>query len=377
MIEAIQSTSLSRVTCCVHHHVSPLVSRGLQAMGVPAVVVESGRTVRQRTVRNRRLWKRQTARLEDSPADLFRFDVPRGHARRYLLGVSDAVDMTIPGRGTIYVQDVEEFRNPVEMVVPDEAVQHDEKIPLLRNLALLTFVLSSIGSGERLAGIALELGTGVPLVTLGTGTGMRDRLGLLRITIPPEKELVHLVVPSFDAEGLIRLFIEEGRLNGPGKGFVYSSPVGEGLLDTRLRIGSQKHAASMEQVVAAIDKLHRGTEWRRRFDPASEMGARDLSRDLAEITVICAEERSGALVSAAQRAGAAGATLSRVRKIYLEDTAHRDSARERCIITLPRHRSDAVIREVMAVSAEHPDWVESVQVLSVPAGYSYRNYARP
>ena len=56
----------------------------------------------------------------------------------------------------------------------------------LRNLALLTFILSMKDAGDALVRVAISLGTGVPTITLGMGTGIRDRLGLLRITVLPE-----------------------------------------------------------------------------------------------------------------------------------------------------------------------------------------------
>ncbi len=48
------------------------------------------------------------------------------------------------------------------------------------------------GEGDRIAKISLNTGASVPITTHGTGSGVRDKLGLLRITIPPEKELINL-----------------------------------------------------------------------------------------------------------------------------------------------------------------------------------------
>ena len=74
---------------------------------------------------------------------------------------------------------------------------------LLHKLSCVVCVLSDPGSGESLAKAALDLGICVPLVTFGTGNYMRDQLGLIRITISPEKEIVHRVILSLILPGMM------------------------------------------------------------------------------------------------------------------------------------------------------------------------------
>lgn len=368
----VSPTPLSRVTCCVHHQLSQRITRELRHMGLKTVMVESGRNVRRHIHRPRLRISRRIVRTEDSPVDIFRFDVPRDLEEQVLYALIDSVEMSVPGRGTVFTQEVREYVSHTAQDIALDHIPEGEKHILLGDLALMTCILSASGSGERLAELALELGTGVPIVTLGVGTGMRDRLGLLRITVPPEKELVHLLVPAFDTEGLVRQVIEEGRLNGPGRGFVYSSTVRQGVLDTRLKLGPQEHAASMEQVVAALDKLNRSTAWRRRFSTEDTAAGYQLSREFVEIAIVCAEERSGIFVDAAQQAGARGATSARIRRIGLDESAPRDAARERCIMTVHSSIRDAVIHEVLTAAEKNPEWLDSLQVLDAPIAYSYQ-----
>ncbi len=364
--------ALSRITCIVPHPVSAQIVDRLRALGIRSVLTENGRSVRRRRERARFPVSRRTIRTEDSPVDLYRFTVPRDQTRSAMDQLIEAGELDVPGRGTVYAQDVDEYVNHEASALNLTSPVAAHESAILRDLALITCILSRSGSAEYLAALALELGTGVPVVTIGTGTGMRDRLGLLRITVPPEKELVHLLVPALDAEGLMRQLLEEGRLSGPGRGFVYCASVREGLLDTRLQIGPQEHAASMEQVVAAIDKLYAGTAWRRRFVTLERGAGSRLVRDRSEIAIVCAEERSEVFVRAALRAGGGGATSARVRHVYLNEAVAGDAARERCIITVPTSIRDRVVASVMQAGADSPEWLNSVQVLPSPFAYAYQ-----
>ena len=364
--------ALSRITCSVHRQESLRIVECLRSLGIGSVILESGRSVRRRFHRSRFGFTRRIVRTEDSPIEIYRFDVDRSLAAAVVHSLVESADMDAPGRGTIYSQHVDEYLPHPTPGFDGAEIRANRASPVLRDLALMTCILSASGSGERLAELALELGTGVPIVTLGTGTGMRDRLGLLRITVPPEKELVHLLVPALDAEGLVRQLIEKGRLNGPGRGFISCTVVHEGLLDTRLQIGPQEHAASMEQVIAAIDKLYAGTAWRRRFAALESSSDYRLLRNHVEIALVCAEERSGIYVDAALTSGARGGTSSRVRRLRLDEAAAGDAARERCIITVPADASARIVQAILAADDDHLG-LDSLQVLSAPIAFTYQS----
>ena len=367
------SVELCRITCSVHQRLSPRVIDRLREIGVRSVLVENGRTVRLRRNRRRSGVGRKSVRLEDSPVELFRFSVPPEHAQPTIRSLIDAAEMDVPGRGAVFAQGVTEY---VALDAARLGFANLEtpavEAPMLRDLSLITCVLSTSGGGENLARLALELGTGVPIVTLGTGTGMRDRLGLLRITVPPEKELVHLLVPAIDAEGVIRQLVEEGKLNRPGRGFVYSAAVQAGVLDTRLQIGPHEHAASIEQVVAAIDELKVGTAWRRRFPGLDQSGHFRLTRNHSEVVFVCSEERSGIFVDAAMRAGARGATTTRVRRLRKDEAGVGDAARERCIITVPSPIRDTVVGRILEAHEGDRDGLDFLETLPAPVAYTFQ-----
>ncbi|HAE37207.1 MAG TPA: hypothetical protein DCG57_01050, partial [Candidatus Riflebacteria bacterium] len=236
------------------------------------------------------------------------------------------------------------------------------------DLALITGIQSKSGSGEHLFRVALKLGAGVPVVGIGLGTGIRDRLGLLRITISPEKELVYLMVPAHDADGLQRLLIEEGHIDRPGGGFLYQTPIRAGMVDSLLRIGHQEHAASIEQIIAAIDDLKKSTAWRKRFFGVDEdSGGKNASAFThREVSFFCHDGLGDSFVHAAMQAGAEGATMSRVRTLFLQgEDAGRSIPCEHGILCVSAQIEDPVLKalgEVAENSAE-ADWV----LQSIPA----------
>ena len=353
-----------RITCAVHQHLHGRVTQLLSDMGIEPVMLERGRSVRRERKRRRFHLPGSILRLGDSPANLYQFSVPTDDARPVVSRMTNELELDQPGRGTLFAQQVQEYFS----VASETSLEKPGAVPtLLQELALITCILSMQGSGEDLASSALELGTGVPLITLGYGTGMRDRLGLLRITVPPEKELVRLLVPALDAEGIMRLLIEEGRLNRPGKGFVYCTPVAFGRLDTSLQIGYQDHPASIEQIIAAIDDLKANTAWRRRF-PSLDMDASfRLQRNNSELTLICPEERSADYLAAAFQAGAGGATVARVRQLKLGSS--QGGARERCTLTVANSTRDPVVEALLQTAQSQSE--SPICLYAQPAPYSF------
>ncbi len=157
----------------------------------------------------------------------------------------------------------------------------------------------------------LEMGLCVPIIGFGEGMGLRDRLGLLRITIPVKKELLWFLVPEGDSDFVLDTAVRKARLNEPGRGFIYRVPVRSVAVNSRLYIDHRRHVATMEQVISAVDELRGSAEWRR-IDGAGR-GHREKARnakvDLASFTLICEEGTVSDSVNAAMGAGAGGATL--------------------------------------------------------------------
>jgi hypothetical protein len=362
-------TIAHRVTCAVSGVLGDEALDAIARLGIRHVWTEGARSVRRRRRRRRFGFPGHADRLDNSPMEMFQFRIDPARSATAIGHLAAALDIRIPARGAVYAEEITAFVAPPMTANPPSTDEGGRPAGLLEDLMLITCIMSMSGSGEDLAKLALDLGTGVPIVTLGAGTGLRDRLGLLRITVPPEKELVHLLASAADAEGLMRVLIEKGRLNRPGRGFIYCTPVRHGILDASVTIGPREHAASTEQIIAAIDDLKQSAAWRRRFaeyDP--DAGAR-LQRNGSAITLICGEERSRKYSEAAMQAGAAGATIGAVQCLALGDTP--GGARERCTIVVRQSIAERVLDALMSLRREDADGLECLEVQPSPATFSH------
>lgn len=377
-----------RVTCAVHQRVGPRVEESMHRFVAGNIFREGARSVRHLVKRMPFGLPGRITRPQDSPLDVYRCTVSPSAAPDLMHDLVAAGELNLPGHGTVFAQHVVEYlpdksgetaASELEAIPGRdgaERVRASVPEPLVADLSLVTAVLSVPGDEDRLAGTALELGTCVPIISNGAGTGIRDRLGLLRITIPPDKHVVHLLVPSRDAASIMHLLIEDVRMDRPGKGIIYSTPVHAALMDTRLRIGRQEHAATMEQIIAAIDQIRSSTTWRVRFGGYSGEAARGALRPdggFREIAFVGSEGHVRSLVEVAVNAGAGGATTTRVQKLDRDLAAGGDSAaRERILISTPADRSERILTSLVEVVQTEGIPADSIQAMEIPAVYSYR-----
>ena len=365
---------VSRITCIINHLLKEKISDFLKELGVIAYI-ENGRTVRE-------FFKPQpfglpgnVVDLQNSAVDIFRFSVPRETSSQVVEKIISLADLHVPGRGTVFSQDLMEFSKEPFSINHDalkNVSKSNSEGSVLRKLSYVICVLSVPGSGENLARIALDLGICVPLITYAKGNDIRDQLGLIRITISPEKEIVHLIMPEQDSDSIIRLLVEQAKLDRPGRGYIYQTPVSMGLLDTRLKTGKQRYAASMEQIIAAIDSLKEGTNWRKRLD--TETGERItesslLPQDNCEVSIISDEDRIDKLREACLTVGATGATTSRVTPQVTSDSEEVTSTMIRSAISVPADIINEVVDALLEVSTIREENIDRIHVLDSPAAY--------
>lgn len=363
---------VSRISCIVNQLLADRIIDFLKKMEM-TVYDETGRIVRE-YIRQRPLGlPGEYKKFESTPVKIFRFSVPREQSASILNALINVGELHIPGRGSVFAQELMEFsKNPPEFnfEVLDSSEYKNYAFELMNKLSYVICVLSEPGSSEQLAKIALDLGICVPVITFGTGNDIRDQLGLIRITIPAEKEIVHLVMPEQDSESVIKLLVEQGRLDKPGRGYIYQTPVSLGLIDTRMKIGKQKHAASMEQIVAAIDQLKSDTSWRKRLDAEIEnlkISKSMMPQDNCEISIISDEDRIDILRETCLQVGAAGATTSKVAPISTKEEVSVTMIRS--AISVPAEITDNVVDNLLEVSTIKDSNTDRIQILDSPAAY--------
>ncbi|MDR2069935.1 MAG: hypothetical protein LBP81_00755 [Treponema sp.] len=328
--------NFSTIICIADVNITDLLDKTLADLALPEVFVQRAK---QMFLIDKRgfLGLRPVTRHDESRALFFHFYVPSRFEHGVMRRIAEATDLRMGGRGCIFAQ-----RGLIRRGAPlyfDEAKLEalcgsDDELQA-EDYACICCTVSR-GEGEALAAAVLELGLCVPIVFFGSGVGLRDKLGLLRITIPVEKEIIWFLVPRSDAELVEKTLIPRARFDVPGHGFLYKSFVHAPVVNLRVRQGKRVHAATMEQVIAAMDEVRGSSDWRR-------LGAKtdDLSGNSTETTggmkglfFIGEEEEVEIFRKTAMASGARGATLN-----HLEMRSYRAAAQDQIKESRSKERS--------------------------------------
>lgn len=364
---------VARITVIVHRGAAAAVIEALASRGI----VDGHLAVGRADVLHGKKWPfglgERTVIAED-PIEILTFLTDPALEDATLKLVLETGRLGIPGRGMAFSETVE-LLWAHELCTENRAAEFDcsSEIPVLSDLAFICCIAQR-GEGDRMARISLDTGTCVPAITLGHGTGVRDKMGLLRITIPAEKEVIHIVTDRHGMDGLMNLMIDVGDLNQPGKGFLYCTLLNRGVVNTKITRGATRHAASIEQIVSVIDEIKGGTQWRRRSGMAENEGRdRTYLYDLSDLTLLCDEGRGEDLVRAAMDAGAAGATIGRQKHICPPHSpwSRLSPARECCNMIVSREQVPAIGAALKRAGAFDDDTHGQVYRRPVPKAFTY------
>ncbi len=195
-----------------------------------------------------------------------------------------------------------------------ESVSFD--IKFRRELVALILITDK-DNADAVSRAAIRAGAPGPTISFVRGYGLRDRLGLLRITKRHEKELVLAVVDRCDADAVAQAMAAAGSVDQPGRGILYQVPASKGLTNLASVFHPQKHSASIQQIIKAIDELQGSANWRARqlliHDPEAaefRQNHRGTIRDLVCLNLQCRRKDTDDLVQVALRSGAPGASVS-------------------------------------------------------------------
>ena len=86
----------------------------------------------------------------------------------------------------------------------------------------ITCVLQN-GLAEKVLDAAKNCGAQGATVSYARGTGVRDRMGLIGVTIDENKEVLRIIVSAEQAELVFEAMYLAGELDTPGKGIMYIS----------------------------------------------------------------------------------------------------------------------------------------------------------
>jgi nitrogen regulatory protein PII len=93
------------------------------------------------------------------------------------------------------------------------------EIITLTDASLITCIVQR-GRADDVVKAAQEAGAQGATITYGRGTGVRERLGLLGLTIEAEKEFINIVVANDEVNQIFDKMYVAGQLDTPGMGFI-------------------------------------------------------------------------------------------------------------------------------------------------------------
>src|SRR3989339_108965 len=294
------------------------------------------------------------ASLINESADIFMFLVAAGAEEACLGMLTDVCRLKRGGRATVFSEEVEQVRACEACGQVDGACSFSgEKAKTDAELMGICCIVQR-GRGDDIARVTLETGTCVPSTFFGIGTGVRDKLGLLRVAISAEKEVIQAIASTYDAEMIMDMMIDAGKLDQPGNGFIYIHPLSRGIVNARVSTEAPRHAASMEQIISAIDELKSGFSWRSRgVAEKGAVGSRPYLSSLVGFMLFCDDGTSNDLVSAAMAAGAAGATINKMKLVHSGGADYRtlSPARELCSMIVGEKQVPVIVEALEKAGA--------------------------
>ncbi len=91
---------------------------------------------------------------------------------------------------------------------------------ILTDASLITCVVQK-GLADEVVKAAQEGGAQGATIYYGRGTGVRERLGILGLTIEAEKEVITIMVANDQMDRIFEKMYMAGQMDTPGKGFMY------------------------------------------------------------------------------------------------------------------------------------------------------------
>ncbi len=95
-------------------------------------------------------------------------------------------------------------------------------ITYLSEANLITCVLQT-GLAEGVLDAAKNCGAQGATISYARGTGIRERMGLLGVTIDEQKEIIRIIVSEEQADRVFEAMYLAGGLDTPGKGIMFMS----------------------------------------------------------------------------------------------------------------------------------------------------------
>jgi nitrogen regulatory protein PII len=307
----------SHITVIIHMALVKKLYKHLTGLGIDHLYSSYGRSmVLNEPTGLLALFKKSD--LTSDPVEVIHFYAPIAAEDYLMKSIIKTCRLDIPGRGSIFSHHVDIHNSVCKKIIClldriDESEKDESySIPLFSNMTQILCTLSK-GLADDVAKFLLHLGI-VPTITNAAGTGLRDQLGLLRITIPKEKELLSIVVGNQEANSVMEKIISWGKLDRPGRGFVWQVPVHKGMINHKSSPKTIGHAASAEQIISAIDSIKGSIAWRQGGNEATARKKRNFFQG-HEFMLQSYEGASVLIAKKLMSLGISGVTVQPIRTI--------------------------------------------------------------
>ena len=97
-------------------------------------------------------------------------------------------------------------------------------ITVLTDVSLITCIVQR-GLADDIIKAAQDTGAQGATIYYARGSGVRERLGVLGVTIDVEKEVINIIVSTDQADRIFEKMYLAGKLDTPGMGFMYITPL--------------------------------------------------------------------------------------------------------------------------------------------------------
>ena len=293
--------------------------------------------------------------------------VPNQHLDNVLAQVSMKGGLHRSGGGAIYSFPCEEalfLDNGMETGQQINLVQDDSDKLFKDDLVAIVCIVQK-DKANLIAKEAMLAGAPGPTISYGFGRGIRDRLGIVRICISPEKELMSVIVNQYEANKLFEVMIKVGRLDVPGEGFIYMIPIQKGLMNIRSVVSDDQNGVTMPQLIKAIDELKGNIDWRSQMDVQDvsetdghlQVQERVYLENLVRLTCVAVRGEGDILIKAALNAGAPGASVAYGRQMgeekIMENTSIKlSNEREIIQLTLSPDKVQPILDVILKEASE-------------------------
>jgi len=263
--------NMSVVTIIIGRHRAKKVLQDLFADGIHSALLTSARGTLMQDK-----WYQSILSMIRPELAVIQMIVPDPFVDRIMERAARLAQLHRSGAGSIFSKPCVDLHVkgtfPLWPIDQEELPEDDASNYLCENLTAI-YLISQGERTEAVCRAAMNAGSHGPIILFSEGHGLRDRLGWLRITNKPTKEIVSVLVENVDADLVFAAMAEVGQVEHVGRGLIYRMSVQKGLINIDSVYSKTRHAASIQQIIHAIDDIKGNKDWRDQDSIAMHGGA--------------------------------------------------------------------------------------------------------